>query len=218
MISVDFAVFFIMLASYGCLVSDFSGLGYLFLNVSQPAYCYELSPNDDCPPNLVNYNIVGFNRATNSVARFEQQTVRVSLALLDFFNVSQFCRESVRLYSCSNNFAVCTTNSESGVSLTYDSYRTKVACESIQSNCPIAVSDGITFNCSLIQKDVIGYTYCVDLPEVLGDVCSKSSYKVCHIFAKMFLFKLEFSRKFQFPLSVFLIKSPFDITTLTVAI
>jgi hypothetical protein len=134
--------------------------------------------NKVCPPNLaVNYKIVGFNRATEVVAKFELQTVNLALELLDFLHVSQACRDSVRLYSCSNNFAVCTPDSKYGVNLRYNYLRTKVACESIKSNCPAIVfawpTDGVTFNCSLIQKDVSGYTYCDELPEVQGDVCSE---------------------------------------------
>ena len=189
MFSVKLIVFLTLLVCGTSHANQAPGLGYLFVNGSQPAYCYDLSPNKVCPPNLVNYKIVGFNRATEVVAKFELQTVNLALELLDFFHVSQACRDSVRLYSCSNNFAVCTPDSKYGVNLRYNYLRTKVACESIKSNCPAIVFDGVTFNCSLIQKDVSGYTYCDELPEVQGDVCSKSNYKVRLVHCVLCTFK-----------------------------
>ena len=163
-----------------CCANQAQNLGYLFVNGSQPPYCYDLEPNEVCPSNLVSYKILGFNKSTEQVATFELQVVKHALDTLEYFHVTEACRESVRVYSCSNNFAICTPDSKYGVDLKYDFFRTKVACESIKSNCPAMLSDVLTFNCSVIQKDASGYTYCVELPEVQGDVCSKSRYKVIY--------------------------------------
>jgi hypothetical protein len=153
--------------------------GYLFINASQTPFCYDLSPNEICPSNLVNYQILGFNRTTQQIAKAELQAVKLNLQSLDaFFQVSQACRENVREYSCSNTFAVCTPDSKYGVNVRYDYERTKAACARIQSTCPSSVTEILIVNCTLIQKDVTGYATCAELPEVPGDVCPKSSYTV----------------------------------------
>ena len=175
MFSVNLVIFFTQLVHSTSRANKVSGLGYLFVNGSQTPYCDDLSPNELCPRNLINYKIVGFNKTTDEVAKL--QVVKVALETLHLFQVSQACRNSVQAYSCSNNFAICTPDTKYGVNLRYDYFRTKVACESIKSNCPVIVADAITFNCSLIQKDVSGYTYCTKLPEVQGDVCPKSNYE-----------------------------------------
>ena len=179
MLSMKLVVFFSLLvcntASGG---SEAPGLGYLFVNKSQPSFCEDLSPNKICPPNLVNYKILGVKQAAEEIVRVELAGVNLTLSSLDFFQVSQDCRNDVQEYSCSNTFAVCTPGSKSGVDLRYNFMKTKEACARIQKSCPKALADGLTYNCSLIQKDVSGYEYCVKLPEVPGDVCSKSSYTV----------------------------------------
>ena len=173
-------VFFSLLAcNTASRASKESGLGYLFVNESQTAFCQELSPNNVCPPNLVNYKILGINRTTEAVVKAELADVNLALRSLDFFRqISQDCHDDVQEYSCSNTFAVCTPDSKYGVDLRYNYMKTKAACARVQKSCPKALADGLTFNCSLIQKDVSGYGYCVKLPEVPGDVCSKSSYTV----------------------------------------
>ena len=178
MFSVNLVIFFTLLVCNTGRAHQAPGFGYLFVNGSQKPYCHDLSPNELCPSNLVNYKIVGFNTKTEQLAKIELQSVKLALETLKFFHVSQTCRDNVQTYSCSNTFAICTPDSKYGVNLKYDDFRTKVACESIKANCPALVSDAITFNCSLIQKNVSGYTYCVELPDVQGDVCSKSNYMV----------------------------------------
>ena len=179
MFSVNLVILFTLLVHSTSRANKVSSFGYLFVNGSQTPYCYDLSPNELCPRNLINYKIVGFNKTTNEVAKLELQVVKVALETLNLFQVSdQVCRNSVQTYSCSNNFAICTPDTKYGVDLRYDYFRTKVACDSIKSNCPAIVADAITFNCSLIQSAVSGYTFCTELPEVQGDVCPKSDYKV----------------------------------------
>jgi hypothetical protein len=152
--------------------------GYLFLNGSQTPFCYDLSPNEICPSNLVNYQILGFNGTTQQIAKVELLTVKLTLEGLDvYFQVSQACRENVREYYCSNQFAVCTPDKH-GVNVRYNYEKTKAACARIQSTCPKIVTEHVAFNCTLIQKDVTGYVTCAKLPEVPGDVCPKSSYMV----------------------------------------
>lgn len=172
-------VFFsLLVCNTASRIGETAGLGYLFVNRSQPAFCHDLSPNNICPPNLVNYKIVGVTQTAGEIARVELASVNLALSSLDFFQVSQDCRADIQEYSCSNTFAVCTPNSKYGVDLRYNYMKTKEACARVQNSCPKALADGLTFNCSLIQKDATGYGYCVKLPEVPGDVCSKSSYTV----------------------------------------
>ena len=158
--------------------SEAPGLGYLFINESQPSFCEDLSPNKICPPNLVNYKILAVNQSAKEIVRVELATVNFALSSLDLLPVSQDCRNDVQEYYCSNTFAVCTPGSKSGVDLKYNYMKTKEACARVQKSCPKGVADSLTFNCSVIQKDMSGYEYCVKLPEVPGDVCSKSSYTV----------------------------------------
>ena len=170
-----------LIALFSLLVVCASGLpsaapGYLFINTSQTPFCYDLTPNEICPSNLVNYQILGYDRTTQEIAKVELESVKLVVQTLDFFVVSDACRESVREYSCSNTFAVCTPDSKYGVNLKYNYQKTKAACARVQSNCPKIAADAIVYNCSLIQKDVAGYISCAELPEVPGDVCPKSSY------------------------------------------
>ena len=159
------------------------GLGYLFINASLTPFCYDIKPNDVCPPNLLNYKIVGFNRSTEATAKAELASVHLGLEALNLIQVSQACRDSYREYSCSNTFAVCTPDSKHGVTLRYDYARSKAACARVRSNCPEMVTSDFVQNCTMIQKDPSGYAHCTKLPEVKGDVCSKSSYTVGLLFA-----------------------------------
>ncbi|XP_028403853.1 uncharacterized protein LOC114526450 [Dendronephthya gigantea] len=152
------------------------GFGYLFINGSLPPFCYDMKPNDVCPPNLVNYKIVGFNRSTEAAAKLELTSVHLGLEALNFFQVSESCRDSYREYLCSDTFAVCTPDSKHGVILKYDYERSKAACDSVRSNCPGAVTSYFVQNCTMIHKDASGYGYCTKLPEVQGDICPKTSY------------------------------------------
>ena len=179
MLSMKLIVFFSLLvcntASGG---SEAPGLGYLFINGSQPSFCEDLSPNKICPPNLVNYKILGINQSAEEIVRVELANVNLALSSLDFSAVSQDCRNDVQEYACSNTFAVCAPGSKSGVDLKYNYMKTKEACARALNSCPKDVGAAVTYNCSVIQKDASGYWYCIKLPEVPGDVCSKSSYTV----------------------------------------
>lgn len=187
MFSINLAVFFSLLVCAASRPSEAPGLGYLFVNGSQTPFCYDLYQNDICPPNLVNYKILGYNRSTEQVAKMELQVVKFSLQGLEFFQVSQACRDNIREYSCSNMFAVCTPDSKHGINLKYNYEKTKAACGRIRSICPKIVTEMVVYNCSLIQKDVSGYTHCAKLPEVPGDVCPKSSYTVGFVLYSLFI-------------------------------
>ena len=194
MFSLNFVAFFSLLACAASLPRTAPGLGYLFVNGSQKPFCYDLTPNEVCPSSLVNYKILGYNRTTQQIAKIELAGVKSMLQALDFFQASQACRDVVREYSCSNTFAVCKPDSKYGVNLKYNYEKTKAACARIQSICPKTVAEAVVFNCTLIQKDVTGYTYCTKLPEVPGDVCAMSSYTVSIVLYLCYFYILELSR------------------------
>ena len=181
MFSGKFVLFVLSMLYAASHPSKAQGMGYLFLNTSNKPLCYDLSPNDICPQSLVNYQILVFNKTSENVPKMELESVKLALRSLDFLQVSQPCRDSVQEYSCSNIFAVCTTG-EHGVQVKYNYEKTKAACARVQSICPKTVTEKIVYNCSLIQKDVSGYTYCKELPAVPDDICPKSSYTVSVVY------------------------------------
>lgn len=157
------------------------GSGYLEINQSVPARCYNMPSNSLCPS--FDHQIVGQNNAPDKLFQYSLQVVKIKLASMPFFNHSHDCMHCVREYACSNNLMKCTPDNQSpfGFRLAFDVNRTETACANIKRVCPQDVQDVITFNCSVIQRDPFEYSYCIKSPVVAGDICPASNYMVYYI-------------------------------------
>lgn len=144
--------------------------------------CYSLPNNKQCPSSLVNYKVFGFSYA-DALANSSLKSVDLIMKGLESFKeVTQACRDAVREYACSNNFARCVKDDTQlfGVLVTFNVTRTEQACARVKKVCPVLVQMTIVNNCTTIVKNFLDYTYCVDIPHIHGDVCPKSPYKVSY--------------------------------------
>ncbi|CAB4031089.1 Hypothetical predicted protein, partial [Paramuricea clavata] len=154
--------------------------GYLWINGSMTTKgCYDLPSNTQCPSNLVNYKVFGFGYE-DTFANASLKSVDLMMTSLKFFKkVTQTCKDAVREYACSNTFAQCVKddNQPFGVAMTFNVTRTRQACARVMKSCPLSVQTAIVNNCTTIMSNFMDLTYCVDIPNIPGDVCLKSNYK-----------------------------------------
>ncbi len=161
--------------------------GYVLLNGSIPTYgCYDLPNNTQCPSHLINYKVFDLGYADKFVMT-GLKTVDLMMMSLKFFKeVTQTCRDAVREYACSNTFARCQKDDGSplGMVIRFNVTRTSQACAKVKKSCPLAVQMATINNCTTIMSNFTELTYCVDIPNIPGDICPKSNYKVktCHKF------------------------------------
>lgn len=155
--------------------------GYLWINGSMTTKgCYDLPSNTQCPSNLVNYKVFGFGYE-DTFANASLKSVDLMMTSLKFFKkVTQTCKDAVREYACSNTFAQCVKddNQPFGVAMTFNVARTRQACARVMKSCPLSVQTAVVNNCTTIMSNFMDLTYCADIPNIPGDVCLKSNYKV----------------------------------------
>ena len=161
-----------------------NGLGYQFLNVSRVPHCFSLPSNDECPTTLINYKIPDLDNSlvpTNHMLTI----VNTTLNSLQFFsNVNATCRQAVREYTCSNTLPICRTDPTTpwGVAINFDVNRTKRACAAAKASCPKDVIAASILNCGNIMDNLMELMTCAPLPDVPGDVCAKTNYKVTEVY------------------------------------
>lgn len=159
-----------------------NGLGYQFLNMSRMPYCFSLPNNNQCPTTSINYKIPDFENGGVST-NYLLTNVNVTLNMLHFFpNVNDTCRQAVREYACSRTFPICREDQTKpwGITINYDVNRTRRACVAANASCSKKVVEATILNCLNIIHNPMEFMSCAPLPDVPGDLCAKTNYKVTH--------------------------------------
>ena len=155
--------------------------GYLFINgTASTAGCYELPNNSECPSNVINYKVVGL-KYSDTFTNNSLKVVKLAMTTLKFFNeVTQTCEDAAREYVCSNIFARCVKDNSQpfGTAITFDVARTEQACARMMKTCPLPVQTDVFYNCTMIVRNFTDVINCENIPDIPGDVCPKSPYKV----------------------------------------
>ena len=155
--------------------------GYLLLNGSIPTKgCYDLPNNTQCPTNVINYKVFGLGYADNFSKLNLKSVDLMIMSIKSFKELTQTCEDAVREYACSNTFARCEKDDSQalGAVVTFNVTRTSQACAKVKKSCPLPVQSLTINNCSTIMTSFTDLTYCVDIPNIPGDMCPKSNYKV----------------------------------------
>ena len=156
--------------------------GYLLLNGSLPTKgCYDLPSNKQCPSNLINYKVFGVGYS-DTLSKLGLKSVDLKMMSLKFFKkVTKACEDAVREYACSNTFARCVKDDSQpllGATVTFNVRRTEQACARVKKSCPLSVQMVTINNCTTILRNFMDLANCVDIPNIQGDLCPKSNYKV----------------------------------------
>lgn len=161
--------------------------GYLSINgsASTPG-CYDLPSNTECPSNVINYKVVGLDYADTFTNNSLNMVKLVMMSLKFFTEVTQACEDAAREYACSNVFARCVKDDSQplGAAVTFDVARTERACARIMKTCPLPVQMKAFYNCTMIMRNFTDLLNCDNIPDVPGDICPKSPYKVRKICLK----------------------------------
>jgi hypothetical protein len=162
--------------------------GYVLLNGSIPTKgCYDLPSNTQCPSSLINYKVFGTGYADN-FSQLNLKLVDLKMMSLKLFKeVTQACKDAVREYACSNTFGRCEKDDSQalGAVVTYNVTRTSQACAKVKKSCPLSVQFATINNCTTIMSNFTDFIYCVDIPNIPGDVCPQSKFKVNFLFHKI---------------------------------
>ncbi|XP_028401206.1 uncharacterized protein LOC114524258 [Dendronephthya gigantea] len=155
--------------------------GYLLLNGSLPTKgCYDLPNNKQCPSNLINYKVFG-SGYSDTMSKLSLKSVELMMmSLKNFKEVTKACEDAVREYACSNTFARCVKDdgqSLLGATVTFNVTRTEQACARVKKSCPLSVQMATISNCTKIVRNFMDFAYCVETPNIPGDICPKSNYK-----------------------------------------
>ena len=176
----DFTKIIVLLTLLNFVCSADPDKGYLLLNGSIPNKgCYNLPGNTQCPSNLINYKVFGLGYADN-FSTLNLKSVDLMIMSLKFFKeVTPACEDAVREYACSNTFARCEKDDSQtlGAVVTFNVTHTSQACAKVKKSCPLPVQAATINNCTTIMGNFTDLIYCVDIPNIPGDICSKSNYK-----------------------------------------
>ena len=177
----DFTKIIVLLTLLNIASSSDPDKGYLLLNGSIPTKgCYNLPSNTQCPFNLIDYKVFGSGYADN-FSKLNLKSVDLMIMSLKFFKeVTPACEDAVREYACSNTFARCEKDDSQtlGAVVAFNVTRTTQACAKVKKSCPFSVQAETVNNCTTIMSNFTDLIYCVDIPNIPGDICPKSNYKV----------------------------------------